>query len=209
MPPADRFRRVARPVARQGGAVSATARSSVCQAGDGRRERRAGPSRPHLLAALAISLVAVAMSPAAALAATTITEASIDGVQGASAPGGSVLGASVTADVSSGTWRATRVNGVTFGTGNDTCAGHSDQDAGDDRRVTFNVTAPGDPGSYNVGFTPNSADDCTGTAGDTFTLTNGLRVTQPATNPNLPPRCGINVMLVLDKSGSIQQSGQT
>jgi uncharacterized repeat protein (TIGR01451 family) len=42
-----------------------------------------------------------------------------------------------------------------------------------------------------------------------FTLSNGLRVTPPAPNPNLPPRCGIDVMLVLDKSGSISSSGQT
>src|SRR4029078_9724445 len=42
-----------------------------------------------------------------------------------------------------------------------------------------------------------------------ITLQDGLRVTTPAANPDLPPRCGINVMLVLDKSGSIQSSGQT
>ena len=28
----------------------------------------------------------------------------------------------------------------------------------------------------------------------------------PAANPNLPPKCGINVMLVLDESGSIGSS---
>jgi hypothetical protein len=42
-----------------------------------------------------------------------------------------------------------------------------------------------------------------------LTLQDGLRVTAPAANPNLPPRCGINVMLVLDESGSIASSGQT
>jgi uncharacterized repeat protein (TIGR01451 family) len=189
--------------------VSATTRSSVCQAGDERRERRAGPSRPHLLAALAISLVALAVSPAGALAATNITNATIDGVANTSAPGGSVLGATVTANVTSGTWRATRVNGATIGTGNDNCSNHSDQSTGLNRNVSFNITAPGTPDNYNVGFTPNDANDCAGTDGSTFTLTNGLRVTPPATNEDLPPRCGINVMLVLDKSGSIASSGQT
>ena len=41
------------------------------------------------------------------------------------------------------------------------------------------------------------------------TLIDGLTVATPGPNPNLPPRCGIDVMLVLDESGSIQSSGQT
>ena len=35
-----------------------------------------------------------------------------------------------------------------------------------------------------------------------------LTVQTPAPNPNLPPRCGIDVMLVLDESGSINTSGR-
>ena len=41
-------------------------------------------------------------------------------------------------------------------------------------------------------------------------LTDGIRVTTPGPNHNLPARCGINVMLVLDESGSIgSTSGAT
>ena len=40
-------------------------------------------------------------------------------------------------------------------------------------------------------------------------MKNALRVTKPGPNPDLPPRCGIDVVLVLDKSGSIASSGQT
>ena len=36
-----------------------------------------------------------------------------------------------------------------------------------------------------------------------------LRVTSPGPNDDLPPRCGINVMLVLDESGSIASSNAT
>lgn len=42
-----------------------------------------------------------------------------------------------------------------------------------------------------------------------MTLRQGLRVTAPAPNPRLPPRCGIDVMLVLDESDSIETSGAT
>jgi uncharacterized repeat protein (TIGR01451 family) len=98
---------------------------------------------------------------------------------------------------------------VRFGTQPSDCFDHANQGAGINRRVTLRVTAPGPPGDYDAAFTPNEASNCTGTDGTTRTLTDGLRVTTPGLNPNLPPRCGINVMLVLDKSGSIQSSGQT
>src|SRR4029078_13170287 len=65
------------------------------------------------------------------------------------------------------------------------------------------------PGDDIVVFTRSDADNCSTTAGSTFTLTDGLRVTAPGPNPNLPPRCGTNVLRVLNKSGSIAASGQT
>lgn len=87
--------------------------------------------------------------------------------------------------------------------------GHANQSSGSNRSVSLRVTAPGPPGNYDAAFQPNESDGCGGTVGSTLTLKDGLRVTTPGPNPNLPPRCGINVMLVLDKSGSIQSSGQT
>ncbi|HEY7632899.1 MAG TPA: VWA domain-containing protein [Thermoleophilaceae bacterium] len=123
-----------------------------------------------------------------------------------SSPPGSVMNATVTASVSNATWRATAVQ---FGSQTSDCVDHANQGSGTNRHVSFKVTAPGGPGNYDVAFKPNEGDSCNGTAGSTFTLIDGLRVTKPAPNPNLPPRCGINVMLVLDKSGSIASSGQT
>jgi uncharacterized repeat protein (TIGR01451 family) len=116
------------------------------------------------------------------------------------------MNATVTADVSSGTWSATSVQ---FGTQDATCVDHDNQGTGDGKQATFRVTAPGDPGDYDVRFTPNTSSSCNGTSGTTVTLTKGLTVTRPAANPTLPPRCGINVMLVLDESGSIGTSGAT
>jgi uncharacterized repeat protein (TIGR01451 family) len=173
-----------------------------------RSGRRTGPSR-RIALAIAVVAGALTLLPAGALAATTISRATIDGVASTSAPSGSVLPASVTGTVGTGSWRATEVNGVTIGTGNSTCQDHGNHNTIGTSTENFNVTAPGTPGNYNVGFTPSDADNCSTTAGSTFTLTDGLRVTAPGPNPNLPPRCGINVMLVLDKSGSIASSGQT
>jgi hypothetical protein len=151
--------------------------------------------------------VAFAAWPGAAGARITTDAATIDGVTSTSAPPGSVMNATVTADVRFGsTWSAT---GVRFGAEPSTCFDHANQGRGSNRRTTLRVTAPGPPGDYDAAFTPNEAWNCRGRAGTTLTLQDGLRVTTPGPNPNLPPRCGINVMLVLDESGSIQSSGQT
>ena len=190
--------------------MSPTTTSEACAtATSDRRGRRAAPFRVRLLAALAVCAAALVASPAAALAATTVTSATIDGVQSTSAPPGSVLPVSVTGQVSlGGNWRSTDVSGVSVGTSGSDCSDHSDFGSGT-HTATFNATAPGTPDNYDVGFTPNASNGCSGAASGTFTLTDGLRVTTPGPNPNLPPRCGINVMLVLDKSGSIASSGQT
>jgi uncharacterized repeat protein (TIGR01451 family) len=151
--------------------------------------------------------VAFAAWPGAAGARITTEAATIDGVASTSAPSGSVMNATVTADVGVGsTWSATRVK---FGAQPSTCFDHANQGPGSNQRVSLRVTAPGPPGNYDAAFEPNESANCNGTAGSTLTLQDGLRVTTPAANPDLPPRCGINVMLVLDKSGSIQSSGQT
>jgi uncharacterized repeat protein (TIGR01451 family) len=160
-----------------------------------------------MIAGLVMLIGALAAWPGEAGAAITDTAATIDGVTSTPAPPGSVINASVTADVSLGTtWRAT---GVQFGSRAPACVDHGDQGVGNERRATFKVTAPGPPGNYDVRFQPNTLSNCNGADGTAVTLTDGVRVTTPAPNPNLPPRCGINVMLVLDESGSIGTSGQT
>jgi uncharacterized repeat protein (TIGR01451 family) len=154
---------------------------------------------------IALTAMALAAWPSVAAGAITVTGATIDGVTSTSAPPGSVLNATVTANVSGDDWRATRVQ---FGSQPAACIGHDDEAPGNGRHASFKVTAPGTPGNYNVSFQASASSSCS-TPGAAFSLVNGLRVTPPAANPNLPPRCGINVMLVLDESGSIASSGQT
>ena len=156
----------------------------------------------------AIAMLAVVVSlaaPAAAHAAPLITRATVDGVTSTSAPAGSVMTASVTGTAVLGTWAGTRFR---FGS-HSQCVNTADVSSGDSATRTFDVTAPGTPGSYDAGFTGTGTGTCGGDQGAEFPLEDALRVTRPGTNPNLPPRCGINVMLVLDKSGSIESSGQT
>ncbi len=91
------------------------------------------------------------------------------------------------------------------------CANTADSTGGTN---TVAVTAPGDPATTTPAsrrrtFTAWSDNDCKQTSSTEFVLKDALTVTPPRPNPNLPPRCGINVMLVLDESGSIASSGQT
>jgi uncharacterized repeat protein (TIGR01451 family) len=95
-------------------------------------------------------------------------------------------------------WRGTEYR---FGDGAWQCV--DTPNSGGTQTVDFDVPAPAAPGDYNVRFRARGTDSCGNPASDAFELVNGLRVTTPAPNPNLPPRCGIDVLLVLDKSGSI------
>ena len=107
---------------------------------------RAASAR-RVAAALVVGGALVAC-PAAATAAITTEAATIDGVASTSAPPGSVMNASVTADVDGGsTWRATSVQ---FGSESPVCVDHDNEGSGSNRRASFKVTAPGDPGSYDV-----------------------------------------------------------
>jgi uncharacterized repeat protein (TIGR01451 family) len=155
--------------------------------------------------AVAAVMAALGALPGAAAASLSISKATLDGVTSTSAPPGSVLKASVTGNATGDdTWRGTeyRLGGTSacVDTGNQT---------GSNKTVSFNVTAPGSPGIYDAGFTARGEDSCGGASSGEKVLTSALNVTAPAANPGLPPRCGINVMLVLDKSGSIQSSGAT
>lgn len=154
------------------------------------------------MAAVAAALVAW---QGAASAALTVTGATLDGVTSTSTPPGGVLGARVTTAVTQpDTWRATRAR---IGA-DSSCVNHDDKGQGT-QSVGFNLTAPGTPGAYPAGFTAAGTDQCGGTTSPEKVLKDAVRVTTPGPNPNLAPRCGIDVMLVLDESGSINSSGAT
>lgn len=162
-----------------------------------------------MILAFVALVAALAAWQGLAAGAITATNATIEGVSSTSAPPGSVLPASVTADVTSpSTWRATRLDFDAPSAAQSICFDNGNEGPGTHTKST-NVTAPGTPAQYDVAFTPNEADNCNGTTGTPYELVDGLRVTAPAPNPDLPPRCGIDVMLVLDESGSIASSGQT
>ncbi len=148
------------------------------------------------------SLLALAAWPGAASAQLTVTEANLNGVSSVPAsPPGSVFRARVTA-IGSSAWQGTRHRFGNHGECEPTRAGP-------DNAVGFNVTAPEDPGTYDAGFTATEGAGCGGVQSNEEVLTDALRVTTPAANPDLPQQCGINVMLVLDESGSIESSGAT
>jgi uncharacterized repeat protein (TIGR01451 family) len=164
------------------------------------------PRRTRVVLAMVVFVAALAAWQGAAVGLVTVTGATIDGVTSTSAPPGSVLRADVTADVSQGKWRGT-THSFAPGPGAQ-CVNTADKDPGTGRTVNFNVTAPGVPRDYNANFAGSHENDCA-SFGPSKLLADALRVTAPAPNQNLPPRCGINVMLVLDESGSINTSGQT
>ena len=160
------------------------------------------PRRARVVLLLMGSVLALAAWPGAASAQLTVTEANLNGVSSVPAsPPGSVFRARVTA-IGGNAWQGTRHR---FGNHGD-CEPNG---GGADNAVSFNVTAPEEPGTYNAGFTATGAADCGGEQSNEEVLTDALKVTTPAPNPALPQQCGINVMLVLDESGSIQSSGAT
>jgi hypothetical protein len=163
--------------------------------------------RTRVLLVLAGLVVVLAAWPSTASAALQVTSATIDDSTSTSSPPGGVMRARVTVKRTSGDdWHSTR---VTIGSTTD-CVDTDNHDGSGTDSDSFNVTAPGGPGTgpYDVTFIAYEDGNCGGTSGEKV-LTDGLRITPPAKNPNLPPKCGINVMLVLDESGSIAQSGAT
>jgi uncharacterized repeat protein (TIGR01451 family) len=166
--------------------------------------------------AVAGVVAAFGVWPSVASADISLFDATIGGTTSTSSPPGGVLPAEVRGTVSTpSTWRATRWT-IGSSTG---CYDHSNWGAGQQvRTVNFRtsdnkntVTAPGGPGaSYSVVYTPYTTDNCSGDPGGApITLTNALSVVGPGPNPNLAERCGINLMLVLDESGSIASSNAT
>jgi uncharacterized repeat protein (TIGR01451 family) len=141
-----------------------------------------------------------------ASAGLEVTSATLDGVTSSSSPPGSVLPARVTVRRTNSTaWRSTSVRSQ----GASQCINTPDHTGNGTTSESFNTTAPPTPGNYDIGFTAWSGAGCSGVESAELVLTDGLRVTKPATNKDLPPRCGINVILVLDESTSIRTSNAT
>jgi uncharacterized repeat protein (TIGR01451 family) len=155
-----------------------------------------------VLVALTVALVA---GQGAAAAAVVVTGATIEGSTSVSTPPGGVMAADVTAAITgSSTWSATRAR-----IGADAaCVDHGDVSGPGTRSRTFDVTAPGTPGEYDAGFTASTSRDCAAGTGAEKVLPHAVRVTTPGPNPDLEPVCGIDVMLVLDESGSIGANAQ-
>ena len=153
-------------------------------------------------AAAVLAAQGVAAGALSGVSASLATQSGGTGAQSVSTPPGGVLSARVIANATgSSKWRATSWQ---IGPNGD-CADHSDQ-SGSGKSATFNVTAPGTPGDYGATFTPRGDNNCGGEQGTPVSLVNGVRVTAPAPNPKLKSECGLNVMFILDKSGSIGDS---
>ncbi len=163
--------------------------------------------RLRVAIATALLVMGLMIGPAVASAALSVTGVTLDGATSVSSPPGGVMPARVTTKITSPTttWSSTRER-----TGAQArCVSHGKATGTGSHSTTFNLTAPGDPGDYDAGFTAASGANCSGTQSPEKVLQEAIRVTTPAPNPNLAPVCGIDVMLVLDESGSIATTGAT
>lgn len=74
--------------------------------------------------------------------------------------------------------------------------------------ATLTLTAPDTPGVYTLELQPRQNNDCTG-AGSATTTASVTVSDATVTDPNLYRSCGLNIILVLDESGSISTAGAT
>jgi von Willebrand factor type A domain len=156
---------------------------------------------------VALLAAALASGPGVAAGALTVTSATLDRATSVSTPPGGVISASVTTRITppNRSWRSTRQR---LGTAT-TCMNTRDRSGPGLRRADYDLAAPGAPGDYDAGFAAAGGRDCSGATSPEKVLREAIRVTAPARNPNMVPVCGLDVMLVLDESGSIAQSGAT
>lgn len=116
-------------------------------------------------------------------------------------PGWGALTVTLSEDVAS-TWNGTEYR---FGTsGAWTCVDTTNRGTGNFSE-TFNILAPVTVGTYTLQVRANTANNCSGTA-DT---TRQLSVVIAENNPDLPPTCALDIILVLDESNSISNDGAT
>jgi uncharacterized repeat protein (TIGR01451 family) len=147
--------------------------------------------------------------PAVAAASLSVKAVELQpgGVTSIAAPPGSVLvGARATVGESGGdVWRSIEYS-YSSDMSNPTCVGVSPSGSGGTRSASFSPVLPRTPSGvdgYPVSFVAATGTTCGGTRSAIFTLPNAVRVTEPGLNEDLKASCGLNVMLVLDASGSI------
>ena len=105
------------------------------------------PRRARLTLALIGALIAFAAAPSVAAADLTISSATIDGsANSSSSPPGGVLPATVTGSGGGDQWGGTQCR---FGSDAKECVNTNNTSGS--QTVKFNVTAPGQPGSYDAG----------------------------------------------------------
>jgi uncharacterized repeat protein (TIGR01451 family) len=162
---------------------------------------------------------------------------STDPVDHVSSPPGGVMHARANATITGGSvWRATEVRWTPVDEAGDRtgpdivdCADHRARtgDQGNRASSGSNFTlhppfadssqfdtargpsAPRAAGRYRVSFFPSVSRDCTDGVNEQGFNAGTVSVTPPERNENLTLRCGIDVMLVLDESGSIERFGAT
>ena len=118
------------------------------------RDARVRPRVGFILVVFGFIIAAVAW-PGVAAAGLTLSSASIEGVTSTSSPPGGVLRAEVTGKATAGAeWQGTQYR---FGADPRQCVDTDDSKG--NKTVEFNITAPGDPGDYDAGFTARARMD--------------------------------------------------
>lgn len=122
-----------------------------------------------VLLAVAAVIGALAALPSVAAASLQVTGATLDGVTSTNSPPGGVMEARVTGSASGGdSWQGTEYR---FGANPWNCENTS----GGSGSKAFDVTAPADPGSYDMGFRARGTNNCGGAQSGDFVLQDALR----------------------------------
>ena len=134
----------------------------------------------------------------------SIESVTLNGGSSVNVPPSTSITAAVTVKLTgSYVWKATRYR-IEGGSWN--CVNTADYSSGTNT-VTFPITAPANTGTYDVDFRAYEDDTCSGTHTSSTTLTDGITVSIP--NPTLSSSCGIDMILVIDSSASIDNTELT
>jgi PKD repeat protein len=125
-------------------------------------------------------------------------------------PGESItIQINVTTSGSSNDWESTSWRISTTSPGTMTCVNTPNHTSSGTYTETFSITAPSTAGTYNAYFRAHDGNSCSSTDQSSLhTMTNAVVVVGIPTVPNPPltQSCGLDVVLVIDGSGSIDNS---